>query len=49
MPEETYNILTINEDVKITEFAPSIFNAIRKMDNITSAMIEESLSTEANA
>ena len=48
-PEETYNILTINEDVKITEFAPSIFNAIRKMDNITSAMIEESLSTEANA
>ena len=47
--EEKFNILTISEEVKITEYAPAIFHAIRKMDNITSDMIEQSLSTDANA
>ena len=37
---EKFNVLMITEDVKITEYAPAVFHAIRKMDNITSAMIE---------
>jgi hypothetical protein len=31
--------MTINEEVRTTEYAPAIFEAIRKMDNITDAMI----------
>jgi hypothetical protein len=31
--------MTINEEVKTVEYAPAIFQAIRKMDNITDAMI----------
>jgi len=27
--------MRINEEVKTTEYAPAIFEAIRKMDNIT--------------
>lgn len=31
--------MTINEEVKTTEYAPAIFAALRKMDNITDEMI----------
>lgn len=31
--------MTINEEVKTTEYAPAIFKAIREMDNITDEMI----------
>lgn len=40
--------MTINEEVKTTEYAPAIFEAIRKMDNITNMDICNSLDTEAN-
>lgn len=40
--------MTINEEVRTTEYAPAIFEAIRKMDNITDAMIQRSLNTEPN-
>ena len=43
------NTMTINEEVKVTEWAPAVFHAIKKMDNVTSEMIEESLSTDRNA
>ena len=42
------NDLFINEEVKITEYAPSVFEYVKKMDNITPDMIKKSLSTEAN-
>ena len=29
------NTMTINEEVKVTEWAPAVFHAIKKMDNIT--------------
>ena len=41
--------MTINEEVSITELAPAVFNAIRRMDGITPQMIQESLSTDANS
>jgi hypothetical protein len=31
--------MTINEEVRTTEYAPAIFEAIRNMDGITDAMI----------
>ncbi len=31
--------MTINEEVKTAEYAPAIFQAIRKMDNVTDDMI----------
>lgn len=40
--------LSINEEVKITEYAPSVFATVKFMDKITPAMIKESLSTEKN-
>ena len=40
--------MTINEDVRITEYAPAIFSAIREMDSITDAQIQKSLNTELN-
>lgn len=39
---------TINEEVRTTEYAPAIFQAIRKMDNITDEMVQKSLDTELN-
>ena len=41
--------MTINEEVKVTEWAPAVFHAIKKMDGITAQMIEESLSTDSNS
>lgn len=41
--------MTINEEVQVIEWAPSVFNAIKKMDGITPEMIEHSLSTDSNA
>jgi len=40
--------LSINEEVKITEYAPSVFKTVKYMDHITPDMIKESLSTEKN-
>lgn len=40
--------LSINEEVKITEYAPSVFETVKFMDKITPANIKESLSTEKN-
>jgi 1-phosphatidylinositol-4-phosphate 5-kinase len=40
--------MTINEDVSTTEYAPAIFSAIRDMDNVTDAQIQNSLNTELN-
>lgn len=34
--EEEHDTMTINEEVKVTEWAPAVFHAIRKMDGITS-------------
>lgn len=42
------DITTINEDVQTIEYAPAIFEAIRKMDKITDAMIQKSLNPELN-
>jgi 1-phosphatidylinositol-4-phosphate 5-kinase len=40
--------LTINEEVRITEYAPSVFQTVKFMDGITPQMIKDSLSTEKN-
>ena len=40
--------LSINEEVKITEYAPSVFKTVKFMDQITPDMIKHSLSTEKN-
>ena len=40
--------MTINEEVKIIEYAPSIFEAIRSMDGIKDGMVQMSLNTELN-
>ena len=40
--------LSIQEEVKITEYAPSVFQTVKFMDGITPEMIKESLSTEKN-
>ena len=40
--------MTINEEVSVIELAPSVFQAIRKLDNITPSMIEQSLDTDKN-
>jgi len=39
---------TINEDVQTIEYAPGLFSAIRKMDNISDAMIQKSLNPDSN-
>lgn len=46
---EDLNTMTINEEVQVIEWAPAVFDAIKKMDGITPEMIEESLSTDSNA
>jgi hypothetical protein len=38
----------MNEEVLITEYAPAIFDLIRGMDDVTSAMVQKSLDTELN-
>lgn len=40
--------MTINEEVRIIEYAPSIFEAIRSMDGIKDGMVQMSLNTELN-
>ena len=40
--------MTINEEVQVIELAPSVFQAIRRLDNITPKMIEQSLDTDKN-
>jgi hypothetical protein len=37
--EEEANNMTINEEVTVIERAPSVFNAIRKLDKISPEMI----------
>ena len=49
LEEEEHDTMTINEEVKVTEWAPAVFHAIKKMDGITAQMIEESLSTDSNS
>jgi hypothetical protein len=46
--EEEQNNMTINEEVTVVELAPSVFQAIRRLDNITPQMIEQSLDTDKN-
>ena len=46
--EDESNNLTINEEVIITEHAPSVFNAIKKMDGIKSNKIITSLNVDSN-
>lgn len=46
--QEELDTMTINEEVQVIEWAPSIFHAIKKMDQITPEMIEESLNTDSN-
>lgn len=41
-------IMTINEEVQSIEFAPALFEAIRKMDGVTDRMIQRSLKPELN-
>ena len=41
-------ITTIHEDIQTIEYAPAIFEAIRKMDDISDAMIQKSLNPEVN-
>ena len=36
---EDINTMTINEEVQVIEWAPAVFNAIKKMDGITPEMI----------
>jgi len=46
--QEDFDTMTINEEVEVIEWAPSIFHAIKHMEGITPAMIEESLNTDSN-
>ena len=41
-------MLTINEEVKIFEYAPKMFQDIREMDQIDSSIIKISLSAKRN-
>ena len=46
---EDDTVMTLNEEVELIEWAPAVFDAIKKMQGITPEMIEESLSTDKNA
>ena len=46
---EDLDTMTINEEVTVIEWAPSVFHAIKKLDGITPDMIEKSLDTGANS
>ena len=41
-------VLIINEDVKVTEYAPKVFAFLRQLDSIDNNMLKESLSPEVN-
>lgn len=41
-------VLVINEDVRITEYAPECFAFLRGLDKIDQDIIRESLSAEKN-
>lgn len=41
-------MLVINEDVKVTEYAPDVFAFLRQLDNIDHSIVKESLSAEVN-
>jgi hypothetical protein len=40
--------IIVNEEIYITEYAPDAFAYLRKIDNIDSHVIRQSLSTEKN-
>ena len=42
------DVLVINEDVTITEYAPEAFAFLRQIDHIDHSIVKESLSPEAN-
>ena len=49
IPEEhVENVLVINEDVQITEYAPRAFAFLRSLDEISNDDIKKSLSPELN-
>ena len=45
---EEEDVLIINEDVKVTEFAPDCFAFLRNLDGINQDVIRDSLSPELN-
>lgn len=45
---EDDEMLVINEDVKVTEYAPDVFAFLRQLDNIDHNIVKESLSAEVN-
>jgi 1-phosphatidylinositol-4-phosphate 5-kinase len=45
---EEEEILVINEDVRVTEYAPEVFGFLRHLDNIDKNIVKESLSAEKN-
>lgn len=49
MDEQEDDSMTLDEEVEVIEWAPSIFRTIRKMDKITPKMIKLSLDTSANS
>jgi 1-phosphatidylinositol-4-phosphate 5-kinase len=46
--EAEEEVLIINEDVSVTEYAPKVFGYLRQLDNIDNHLLRESLSPEAN-
>ena len=47
--QDDFDTMTINEEVTVIEWSPSLFHAIKQMDGITPDMIEKSLNTDANS
>jgi len=48
IPEYEEDVLVINEDVIVTEYAPDAFAFLRQLDGINSDFVKESLNPEAN-
>ena len=46
--DQTEQVLIINEDIQIIEYAPKVFAYLRKLDNIDLDFLKESLSPDAN-
>jgi len=44
----TEEILTINEDIVVTEYAPDVFSFLRQKDGYTNKTLEHSLDPEKN-
>jgi len=42
------NRLVINEDIKVTEYAPDVFAFLREQDGFSNEILRESLDPEAN-